>query len=165
MIVWPKQPEELAYDTNGFRQNLQALIIKRLKTENTTRDAEKSKRWEEWLGRIKFGEVPQQTLKELVREGIPDGLRQKVWPHLCQQFEQPTADYQSLLKEGAFLHSQTIVLDLTRTFPNNIHFNQESTLFKHLSNVLNVLSVAFPVMGYCQGLNFICAVVLLKLSE
>jgi TBC1 domain-containing protein 4 len=57
------------------------------------------------------------------------------------------------------------MLDLTRTFPNNKHYSQESTLFNDLNNLLNVISVVFPTMGYCQGLNFICAVVLLKLQQ
>lgn len=57
------------------------------------------------------------------------------------------------------------MLDLNRTFPDNINFTQGSLLYKSLNNLLNVLSVTFPDMGYCQGLNFICAVTVLKLKE
>jgi hypothetical protein len=31
--------------------------------------------------------------------------------------------------------------------------------------VLNVISVAFPKMGYCQGLNFIAATIILKVND
>lgn len=38
-------------------------------------------------------------------------------------------------------------------------------LKEKLKHVLNVLAVAFPEMGYCQGLNFIVANLLLLLNE
>lgn len=71
--------------------------------------------------------------------------------------------YDEVLKHGDFKFDKTIELDLTRTFPENKHFNSLSSPFMvGLKNILNALSVAFPKMGYCQGLNFIAASILLK---
>jgi hypothetical protein len=87
-----------------------------------------------------------------------------VWPILYSPLIN-IPSYHEVLEKGGFLHSQTIALDLSRTFPDNKYFDQQSSQYKSLNNMLNVLSVVFPKMGYCQGLNFICAVVLLKLQE
>jgi hypothetical protein len=34
-----------------------------------------------------------------------------------------------------------------------------------MKNVLNALAYALPELGYCQGMNFIVAIILLKLNE
>lgn len=45
--------------------------------------------------------------------------------------------------------------------PNNKMFASKR---EQLKNVLNIIAVAFPEMGYCQGLNFIAANLLLVLD-
>ena len=34
-----------------------------------------------------------------------------------------------------------------------------------MNNVLKALSIVYPKIGYCQGMNYISAIILLKLEE
>ncbi len=38
-------------------------------------------------------------------------------------------------------------------------------LTNKMKNVLNAIAVALPELGYCQGMNYISAIILLKLEE
>ena len=47
--------------------------------------------------------------------------------------------------------SESISLDLYRTFPNNVKFNSsESKLLKSLSNILGAFALHNNRIGYCQ---------------
>ncbi|CAG0926094.1 unnamed protein product, partial [Notodromas monacha] len=59
-----------------------------------------------------------------------------------------------------------IELDLTRTLPNNRHYDSaRADGIPRLRRVLIAFSLHRPDVGYCQGLNRIAAVALLFLSE
>lgn len=38
-------------------------------------------------------------------------------------------------------------------------------LTNKMKNILNAIAVALPELGYCQGMNYISAIILLKLEE
>ena len=44
-----------------------------------------------------------------------------------------------------------ITLDIPRTFPEE---EDTKVLKKSLNNVLKALSIVYPKIGYCQGMNF-----------
>lgn len=44
-----------------------------------------------------------------------------------------------------------ITLDIPRTFPEE---EDAKLLKKSLNNVLKALSIVYPKIGYCQGMNF-----------
>ena len=55
---------------------------------------------------------------------------------------------------------------MTRTFPDHEFFNEEDGYGqKALFNVLKALSLTHKEMGYCQSLNFICAVFTLYCND
>lgn len=60
------------------------------------------------------------------------------------------------------IESKQIDLDLDRTFPENKIIKQ---LTSKMKSVLNAIAYALPKLGYCQGMNFITAIILLKLDE
>lgn len=67
------------------------------------------------------------------------------------------------------LHSQyneeivnTIKVDLPRTFPDNIYFEQYK---RRLFNILIAYACHNPVVGYCQGLNYIAGLILIVTKD
>ncbi|KAL8440942.1 hypothetical protein Emag_007590 [Eimeria magna] len=60
--------------------------------------------------------------------------------------------------------SGQIELDLPRTFPNNARFRRSGGI-EALRRVLRGFAAARPAVGYCQGLNFLAATLLLFQSQ
>ncbi|XP_053694292.1 growth hormone-regulated TBC protein 1-A [Sabethes cyaneus] len=103
-----------------------------------------------------------RRLKRFVRKGVPGPLREEVWmkssgAHGMQQKE--PALYQTLLRyEFDQEISDQIKIDLPRTFPDNIHFEQYKL---GLYNVLITYAHHNKSVGYCQGLNYIAGLILI----
>ena len=72
--------------------------------------------------------------------------------------------YEALLK-NLTEHQHAIFIDLGRTFPNHNYYKQPLGLGQlSLFNLLKAYSILDPELGYCQGLGFICGVLLLHVS-
>lgn len=107
-----------------------------------------------------------RRLKRFVRKGVPCNLRTEVWLFLSGAADLMAANkgrYSQLL-QGPF--QQTVLgdinADLPRTYPNNIHFRSDTGPARQsLSNVLRAFSKHSPDVGYCQGVNYIAALLLL----
>ncbi|XP_055542341.1 growth hormone-regulated TBC protein 1-A [Wyeomyia smithii] len=103
-----------------------------------------------------------RRLKRFVRKGVPGPLREEVWmkssgAYKMQQKE--PALYQTLLRyEFDQEISDQIKIDLPRTFPDNIHFEQYKL---GLYNVLITYAHHNKMVGYCQGLNYIAGLILI----
>ncbi|XP_063708532.1 growth hormone-regulated TBC protein 1-A [Culicoides brevitarsis] len=118
-------------------------------------------RWEKFLRKHDILDGGN-TLKRYIRKGIPSSMRPEVWLKSSSAFlhrqRQPDL-YQKLLK--CTYDKETadqIRVDLPRTFPENIYFDQyKSSLF----NVLITYSLNNKDVGYCQGLNYIAGLLLL----
>ncbi|VDM55150.1 unnamed protein product [Angiostrongylus costaricensis] len=130
-----------------------------------------------WVGRPLVG---SQDLKNLIRTGIPEAYRGRIWKGLVQLLlkeklsELGNGYYSSMLRKT--LHQQEsgvydlsikqIDLDLVRTLPANRMFaDPDSEKVKQLRRVLYAYRNHDRVIGYCQGLNRIAAVALLYLEE
>ncbi|KAA8595815.1 hypothetical protein FQN60_011106 [Etheostoma spectabile] len=109
-------------------------------------------------------------LKRYVRKGIPNEHRALIWMAASgaqDQLERNPGYYQSLLRaEHDPKLVETICTDLNRTFPDNIQFRKTSNpcLQKALYNVLLAIGYHNPVVGYCQGMNFIAGPAMLGLK-
>lgn len=97
----------------------------------------------------------KQLLKARIRKGIPMGIRMLAWPQIVnlrnfidQKSKKYT--YQQLVKSFSN-NIYEITLDIPRTFPQE---EDSKLLKKSLSNVLKALSLVYPKIGYCQGMNF-----------
>lgn len=151
--------QEQVYDGYGFRTNSVALMVESY-LHDPDQDQERTRVWEKIL--IDLSKSTQnhkeveELLREEVRKGIPEKLRPLVWPKLIVE---PLKQYESIsVKEEL----KEIDRDINRTIPTN---KREAELKDKLKHMLNVVAVAFPEMGYCQGLNFITANLLLILDE
>jgi len=110
-------------------------------------------------------EHPEQ-LARAIEKGIPSNLRGMVW-QLMSASKDPEleATYLKLLKETS-PHEKAITRDLGRTFPQHEFFtNGHGIGQENLFNVLKAYSLYDPHVGYCQGLPFVVAVLLLNMPD
>jgi hypothetical protein len=102
-------------------------------------------------------------LKVKIRAGIPPPLRSQIWSKMAasntKAYEQI---YPNLLKEESS-SDRIIKRDIPRTFPKLDMFKDEGGPGqKSLYNLLKAYSVFDPNCGYCQGLSFVVAPLLLQ---
>lgn len=118
----------------------------------------------------------KKVLLQAIKNGIPRNKRGEVWMFLAAQFCVNTAPvdakqfpnyntpYESLLK-CLTDHQHAIFIDLGRTFPNHKYYKQSLGIGQlSLFNLLKAYSILDPELGYCQGLGFICGILLLHVS-
>lgn len=107
--------------------------------------------------------VPKDDLKSLLRKGVPDCHRHEVWWSVLRCEERRAQSYNSFAElVQADLDASvagTIDRDLGRTFPGHRRFETEAGQVS-LRNVLHAFACHLPQVGYCQGLNFIAALLL-----
>jgi hypothetical protein len=113
-----------------------------------------------------------QTLKSLVRGGIPPKIRGALWHKLLrsQEFSSlyPEDYYRNLVQIGMSRKDSTdfkqIEKDLKRTFPSHTYFDRSGGI-QSLKRILLAYSVRNPLVGYCQSMNFIVGMLLLFMEE
>ncbi|RDX47083.1 RabGAP/TBC [Lentinus brumalis] len=133
-------------------------------------EAESAVDWDFW-GQVMndyqgfASEHPEQLAKAIER-GIPKSLRGMVW-QLMSASKDPELEntYLRLLKETS-PHEKAILRDLGRTFPHHAFFTDGHGIGQeNLFNVLKAYSLYDPQVGYCQGLPFIVAILLLNMPD
>uniref|UniRef100_A0AA85JPT5 Rab-GAP TBC domain-containing protein n=1 Tax=Trichobilharzia regenti TaxID=157069 RepID=A0AA85JPT5_TRIRE len=105
-----------------------------------------------------------QRIKKLVSRGIPDALRAEVWQLLsgCPVDETGLMDAYRILITKPCKHDDVIRRDLARTFPAHSFFRDkigQESLFL----VSRAYALYDEEVGYCQGLTFFAAVLLLHM--
>jgi hypothetical protein len=128
--------------------------------------------WTQALGWLKdWPHVPQKPYIEslVVRFGIPDEYRGAFWIRISQsdQMKQKNVGlYQKLLASPS-LYQKNIEADVHRSFPNATIKNAVDTPEKlaSLYNVLHAYSVLDKLVSYCQGMNYMVAVLLMFMEE
>ncbi|GMG98736.1 hypothetical protein Nepgr_000576 [Nepenthes gracilis] len=110
------------------------------------------------------------TLKRLIRKGIPPVWRPKVWFTLSGAAKKkstvPESYYSDLIKatEGKVTAAtKQIDHDLPRTFPGHPWLDTPQG-HASLRRVLVVYSFRDSYVGYCQGLNYVAALLLLVMK-
>ncbi|KZV74380.1 RabGAP/TBC [Peniophora sp. CONT] len=101
-----------------------------------------------------------------IERGIPPALRGTVWQLMAASKDTDMeAMYLALIKESS-PHEKAITRDLGRTFPHHAFFAGATGLGQeNLFNVLKAYSLQDPAVGYCQGLPFVAAVLLLNMPD
>jgi hypothetical protein len=129
-----------------------------------------------------------KELKKLVRKGVPDHLRGKLWMDLSGASAKLASNaglYQRYVDEAPATSRPEVLslieVDLHRTFPHHPNFNPscskncveeerydnptETPHLQSLRRVLRGYSARNTLVGYCQGMNFIAGAMLLFLNE
>ncbi|XP_043982550.1 TBC1 domain family member 2A isoform X1 [Gambusia affinis] len=132
-------------------------------------------RWAQYLaGHCEDDMCPSPELKALLRAGVPQQYRQRVWRWLVRTrtrtvWERHPQRYQQLCEKSRMSPHpacRQIQLDLHRTLTTNQNFSSPSSpTLQQLSRVLLAFSWQNPAVGYCQGLNRLAAVALLVLQS
>ncbi|KAF8274527.1 RabGAP/TBC, partial [Lactarius quietus] len=115
-----------------------------------------------------FASENAEKLARAIESGIPSNLRGMVW-QLMSASKDPEmeATYLKMLKETS-PHEKAIIRDLgrTSTFPQHEFFTDGQGIGQeNLFNVLKAYSIYDPQVGYCQGLPFVVAVLLLNMPD
>jgi len=108
--------------------------------------------------------------KALIRQGIPEFLRGAVWQKLALSREllqkYPVDVYDRMCSTQTAPCESDIVRDINRTFPKHVLYRDRQGLGQQqLLNVLRAYSVFNAEVGYCQGMGFICGVLLMYMRE
>lgn len=145
-------------------------------------DKQSVDRWDVFIGKdlveagVSSPKRDPKFLLQAIRGGVPRSIRGDVWIFLADQFSMNTAPidakkfpnyntpYHVLLK-SLTEHQHAIFIDLGRTFPNHQFYKAALGVGQlSLFNILKAYSILDPELGYCQGLGFICGVLLLHVS-
>ncbi|XP_076025856.1 TBC1 domain family member 2A [Genypterus blacodes] len=132
-------------------------------------------RWAHFLaGRLENDLCPSPELKGLLRGGVPQDYRQRVWRWVVRartrtiRERHPERYKQLCEKSRTSPHpaSRQIQLDLHRTLTTNQNFSSPSSpALQQLRRILLAFSWMNPAIGYCQGLNRLAAIALLVLQS
>eukprot|EP01114_Cavostelium_apophysatum_P017256 TRINITY_DN5084_c0_g1_i1.p1 TRINITY_DN5084_c0_g1~~TRINITY_DN5084_c0_g1_i1.p1 ORF type:complete len:802 (+),score=205.98 TRINITY_DN5084_c0_g1_i1:158-2563(+) len=157
-------------DRNGF------LITKENQNETESRKSQEMKkelkRAIKWTTMIKkWDKVMKKDPKKIktrCEKGIPARVRGQAWKLLARSTAaqypiRKTVDYQTLLK-GDSEHVVQIQKDVNRTFPKHISLMEQGGQ-QTLLSVLKAFSVYDPDVGYCQGMGFVSALLLMYMDE
>ncbi|KAF8873132.1 rab-GTPase-TBC domain-containing protein [Mucidula mucida] len=113
-----------------------------------------------------FASDEPDKLAQAIAKGIPNTLRGMMWQFMAASKDpELEAAYLKLLKESS-PHEKAITRDLGRTFPHHAFFTDGQGIGQeNLFNVLKAYSLYDPQVGYCQGLPFVVAILLLNMPD
>lgn len=113
-----------------------------------------------------FASENSEQLARAIERGIPSNLRGMVWQLMsASKDSEMEATYVKFLKETS-PHEKAITRDLGRTFPQHEFFTDGQGIGQeNLFNVLKAYSIYDPQVGYCQGLPFVVAILLLNMPD
>ncbi|KAJ7770217.1 rab-GTPase-TBC domain-containing protein [Mycena maculata] len=138
--------------------------------ENDENAANAAIDWDFWGAVISdyqlFASEQPEALARAIAKGIPGTLRGMMW-QLMAASKDPELEstYLKLLKETS-PHEKAITRDLGRTFPHHDFFTDGQGIGQeNLFNVLKAYSIHDEAVGYCQGLPFVVAILLLNMPD
>jgi hypothetical protein len=123
--------------------------------------------WADVLTRWKSTKQPPKQLTSLVRTGIPEALRGEVWQRLAgvEEDTEMMENYRLLITRESSCEN-VIQRDIARTFPAHDFFKEAGGLGQDsLYRVSKAYAVYDSEVGYCQGLSFLAATLLLHMPE
>ncbi|XP_015433686.1 PREDICTED: rab GTPase-activating protein 1-like isoform X2 [Dufourea novaeangliae] len=123
--------------------------------------------WAEVLDSWQVNEQRPKLLIKLAKLGIPEALRGEVWQRLsnCDNSQEMMDRYRTLITKESSCES-VILRDINRTFPAHDFFKETGGLGQDsLYRISKAYAVYDEEVGYCQGLSFLVASLLLHMPE
>ena len=157
----------------GFIISTQSLTHDNSNLKRNRKDAAKEqKQTIKWLNFMKNWEASIRNRPKILKHcdrGIPDSVRGAVWKLLAgiSVEKRDYTLYHKLLEKREWEKEMLdqIKKDITRTMPDHVDFQENGPGQTKLLNVLLTYSVYKPEVGYCQGMGFITAMLLLYMPE
>lgn len=161
------------------RQNEHDIRRMKLEYDDILRcDQQLTEVWDNYISQASSTlHTDNRLFLQAIKGGVPRAKRGEVWTMLAEQFNKnhppfDTTDfpnynvpYHELLK-SLTEHQHAIFMDIGRTFPNHEYYKAPFGLGQlSLFNILKAYSILDPELGYCQGLAFICGVLLLHVIK
>ncbi|KAF8692081.1 hypothetical protein AX14_002628 [Amanita brunnescens Koide BX004] len=107
-----------------------------------------------------------EELARAIAKGIPATIRGMMWQHMAASKDPDLEETYLKLLKGSSTYEKSITRDLGRTFPHHDFFTSGSGIGQeNLFNVLKAYSLYDPQVGYCQGLPFVVAILLLNMPD
>eukprot|EP01111_Echinosteliopsis_oligospora_P014950 TRINITY_DN5762_c0_g1_i1.p1 TRINITY_DN5762_c0_g1~~TRINITY_DN5762_c0_g1_i1.p1 ORF type:complete len:721 (+),score=188.49 TRINITY_DN5762_c0_g1_i1:126-2165(+) len=161
-----RRSDSQSVDRYGFVGTTPAISTKNLEADKK-REAERALKWNKVIRKWdRFAKTSK--LKAKIYKGIPDCVRGEVWKRLCASNKLRnlhTGKYALLLSQTS-PHTDQINKDINRTFPRHVDFQDRGGRGQTLLfNVLKAYSVYDPNVGYCQGMGFVAAMLLMYMEE
>ncbi|XP_020707378.2 rab GTPase-activating protein 1-like isoform X3 [Athalia rosae] len=123
--------------------------------------------WAEVLDTWQVNEQRPKLLIKLTKLGIPEALRAEVWQRLsnCDNSQEMMDKYRMLITKESSCEG-VILRDINRTFPAHDFFKETGGLGQDsLYRISKAYAVHDKEVGYCQGLSFLVASLLLHMPE
>jgi hypothetical protein len=129
-----------------------------------------SARAEKWVSMLSNWDLCERKglVRQRFRKGLPDQLRGMMWKRICRADElkrsHPNLFEELLVQDSP--HEGQIARDITRTFTSHSMFREKGGVGqKRLFNVLKAFSVFNPEVGYCQGMGYLSATLMIYMSD
>ena len=108
----------------------------------------------------------QKCLLKSIAEGLNTITRIQYWTHFCIAIGRSQEGlYNRLITDNKYSFTNQIRKDIDRTFPSIQYFDKGKSGYNKLLNVLVAISKEFPQVGYCQGMNFVAAIIIINLNK
>ncbi|GFY31270.1 ecotropic viral integration site 5 ortholog [Trichonephila clavipes] len=136
---------------------------------NTEEDKEEDV-WQVWGSVVNEWETyfkkKNSFVKDLVRRGIPNHIRNIVWQLLCNAQSCPARELYTDYLKSTSPCEKVILRDIARTYPEHEFFREKDGPGQEsLFNVMKAYSLHDREVGYCQGSAFIVGLLLLQMPE
>ncbi|KAI9197289.1 rab-GTPase-TBC domain-containing protein [Polychytrium aggregatum] len=157
----PIQPRSI--DAYGFWQDSQGPSAPPTTSPNTK---ELESKWISVLDRWPQALKQKRKLKKLVRSGIPQSLRGRVWMTLANvdQYRRE-GEFERLQQQEPTPIFEVIDRDIHRCYPNHSMFSEANGDGQvSLRNILQAYAIYNPEVGYCQGMGFLVGMMLMHLQ-
>lgn len=108
-----------------------------------------------------------KSLKSILCKGMSTIKRIEYWKEMgrIDEHRRSNPRLYGHLQKTKSSSELAISLDVSRTYPSLDHFSAGMLGFHQLSRILKAVSLMFPKIGYCQGMNFFTALVLLIMDN
>ncbi|BFZ55038.1 hypothetical protein PYCC9005_002076 [Savitreella phatthalungensis] len=163
--------DDAAQRRNLRRRSLRSTIVSHRRQESEGQASCMLTDLELWTALVSDYRTTAQRLPTLttrkIRQGIPDPLRGLVWQAIVSARDTNLEGlFEQLTREKNPPFERVIERDLARTFPQVEMFRKEGGEGQmDLGRVLRAYSIYDAELGYCQGLGFIVAPLLLNMSD
>lgn len=159
--------------TKGFNDDFGvfAEMPSKLSIKTEQRDLKRLEKWQDMLSRWDhYKQNKKRVLKRRIRKGIPDALRGRIWADLAEissvKSSHPENYYETCKNNTLSPECEDVIQkDLHRTLPDHVVFKGQSLGTLALYNVLKAYAIHDPELGYCQGMSFISALLLIYMNE
>lgn len=162
--------KKIIVDEYGFQYYMTPKQEKAFARCNEKEEQRKLK-WENLVESQGNSNLPTEgKLKRRCRKGIPPPFRKRVWSEIsganARRKERGIEYFAKAVSEGRRSSSfdRQIQLDVPRTFPNNTWIQSENGQAA-LRRVLLAFAHHNPRIGYCQGMNFVAAILLVVMEH